>query len=78
VLVGLTPVFGFNYAMTPFISFFGDFSATIYVSQGHADDEFHDFFGGGTTSEVTPQFLEPRIQSKPIMARAAFGVMLNF
>jgi len=78
VVVGLTPVFGFNYAITPFLSFFGDFSATIYVSQGHADDEFHDFFGGGTTSEVTPQFLEPRIQSKPIMARAAFGVMLNF
>lgn len=78
VIVGLTPVFGFNYAITPFVSFFGDFSATIYVAQSHADDEFHDFFGGGTTSEVTPQFLEPRIQSKPIMARAAFGVMLNF
>jgi hypothetical protein len=78
VVVGLTPIFGFNYALSPFISLFGDFSATVYLSQGHADDEFHDFFGGGTASEITPQFLEPRIKSRPIMGRAAFGVMLNF
>jgi hypothetical protein len=78
VVVGMTPVFGFNYAITPFLAFYGDFSATIYVDQSHADDEFHEFLDGGTVSEVTPQFLEPRIQSKPIMARAAFGVMLNF
>jgi len=78
VVVGVTPVFGFNYAITPFLAFFGDFSATIYVTQSHADDEFHDFVDEGAISEFTPQFLEPRIQSRPIMARASFGVMMNF
>jgi len=78
VVVGLTPVFGFSYALNPFVSFFGDFSATIYLSPGYTDDEFHNFFGEGTVSEITPQFVEPRIQSKPIMGRATFGVMLNF
>ncbi|MEE2830449.1 MAG: hypothetical protein VX498_14770 [Myxococcota bacterium] len=78
VVVGLTPVVGFNIAISSFVSFFVDLSGTVYLDQGAADDEFHDFFGGGQESEFTPRFMEPRLQTRPIMGRATVGTMILF
>ena len=78
VVVGLTPLFGFNYAFNPFVSLYTDISATIYLDRGLAHDQFQTFLAGGTTSEATPQFLEEPTATMPFMARAVVGVMLNF
>lgn len=78
VVVGLTPVVGFNVNLSPFVSLFVDVSGTVYLDQGATDDEFHEFFGGGTETEFTSAYLEPRIQVKPFMGRATVGTMILF
>jgi len=78
VVVGVTLGIGALVSLAPFVGLDFDLSGTVYVSQGAANSEAYDFFGGVTEPYLNQDLLQPRLPAVPVMGRFTVGPRFFF